>query len=829
MATSRDEKKEQFQIPMNGKWRPGVDGSQQGDGDFQELTNLRYTEYQSVKPVLGMTKINSTPLTDPLLKTGIQFRKDSSNEEHLLVQAFNAGGTQGKIYDNATASPGTGDFTATALFTETASSLPGRWSLAPDGCVAFANGKETCLWGGSEYRVAAFIFGDSSGITTTTGDFTDQVNNTKTDAANVATLLDVTGVTHLFIGTTRPTQGFKFYVGTPNSAASTLVSTDVHYWNGSAWTHVSSFLDGTAVAGKTLAKTGSLSYTSTVGLAIPLVLNGLYLYWHYIIITGATAGTTISRCTVNDPFQPIVDLWDGTPRYVQGCYTSQGDQVTNVFTKDYVSGDNTTIINLGAMTSISLGFSQRITAMQFGIVPGAGNSNAITITAVKYHNRLTNAMTSVGTLVDSTLSGGKSLAQTGWVSWNPPDEVNEGPKTDPFSNPMLYWYTVEFGACSANTSLDYVFAIPAQKKLSNYRFPVFWQNRLVLIGEVDGKKNSLLVGGFGSSCRFNGADSLSIEDLGDDSLPTAAGAIFTRYTGSFYDTLIICKSNEVWVLDGTDVSNYHLYKVSELYGCNAGETFRILPVNYEMAPGIGRHVAIWQSATGVVLFDGNTLTPIDEDIKNFYDPAHADYILPVNQSKSTAFIDEREREYHLIIYYGASGTRREIVYNTKKKGWFDLDRGTVGINFGIPLGDSNGARYTYGLTNTGYLERLENGTTFDGTPITTSFKTKDYCYAGWMYQTQLSNIKLITKSKASGSATLTHFGDGAISATTERAPFLTSLVNSLKRLVFGRKALPTDYHTFHSFRATSTSSTLTPGFEPIGIGGFWKSPPREEQ
>jgi len=50
-----------FQVLMSGKWKPAFSGLQLPEGDFQQLTNMRYTETPGIKSVLGMSKIS--PLT----------------------------------------------------------------------------------------------------------------------------------------------------------------------------------------------------------------------------------------------------------------------------------------------------------------------------------------------------------------------------------------------------------------------------------------------------------------------------------------------------------------------------------------------------------------------------------------------------------------------------------------------------------------------------------------------------------------------------------------------------------------------------------------------
>lgn len=173
------------EIPLTGKLITSEDPSLIA-ANFRELTNMRYTE-TSIKGVGGHSKINSTPLTYPKVRSGIHFQKPG--ESHVLVEAYNSGETAAEIYQNTTAIPGTGDFTS--LYTPTAGADRGRWSLAPDGYIAYCNGEETCIYGGDESRIGGFINydpGDSF-----SRDYTNQISDSiPSGSGHVATLKRVT-------------------------------------------------------------------------------------------------------------------------------------------------------------------------------------------------------------------------------------------------------------------------------------------------------------------------------------------------------------------------------------------------------------------------------------------------------------------------------------------------------------------------------------------------------------------------------------------------------------------------------------------------------------
>ncbi len=175
-------------VPFSGKLITAEDPFIVGK-NFRTLTNMRYRDKNPVS-IGGMTKINTTALITYLkVRNAFHFSKSQPAETHVLAQAYNTDLTASKVYQNITAIPSAGDFSATALWTDSAGAGVGMFSDCPDGMVAYCNGVDTCVWPGDEGRVAEFINFDPS--RTFSYDFTDRINNTKTDTANIATLATI--------------------------------------------------------------------------------------------------------------------------------------------------------------------------------------------------------------------------------------------------------------------------------------------------------------------------------------------------------------------------------------------------------------------------------------------------------------------------------------------------------------------------------------------------------------------------------------------------------------------------------------------------------------
>jgi hypothetical protein len=193
MAEDKNEFK--YEVPLDGKLITADPPAKIGP-NFQQLTNMRYTSTQKgIKRVGGFTTINGSVMDATYLKTrsAIHFEKDQPSESHVVVEAHNTGETASRIWQNTTAIPGTGNFSATSLYSPSTSITAGdgRFSLAPDGDLAYCNGEESVIWGGAEREIAGFINYDSIGGFSY--DFTEQLRNTKTDTANTATLVTRSG------------------------------------------------------------------------------------------------------------------------------------------------------------------------------------------------------------------------------------------------------------------------------------------------------------------------------------------------------------------------------------------------------------------------------------------------------------------------------------------------------------------------------------------------------------------------------------------------------------------------------------------------------------
>ena len=823
-----DTQKKHVEIPLTGKLMtadPATIGT-----NFQTLTNMRYTDGH-IQSVAGNAKCNSTALTTYLkTRNAYHFKKYQPAETHLLTQTYDTGLAASQILQNTGAVPiATGaevDFSATALWTDTSGGGLGRFCPAPDGKVVYCNGVDSLIWGGVESKIGAFITStaavDVDGITTGAIDSSEKIQNTLTDAENRATISSCGAV--FLVGSPVKLHGIKVYVYTANTVSSTLTGS---VWHNTAWDALT-ITDATDT-GASLAQTGWITFGNHD--ASPRYIDGYYLYWYQFTLSAGIAET--SYVTVDAAFQSIVDLWDGVYRDISAFYYIQksGDRVdlsANVYRDDYDKDITETYANINSLHtsgSLEFGFTEKMTGLQFRIPPDYTNSAAGTTCTVEYWNG--SAYATVGTISDGTAEGGISFAKSGVITWNNASLTSEtknnilqsaviGETTN--TSVPLYFYRLTFDVEFDETvRVNYVGGISAPKTMKYYKFPVFAQGRTLLCADMAGDKNKATVSGKYMPNVYNGADSVDIY-FGDDGELTCGLEIFSQYGSNLYSMILMFKDNQTWIVSGQDITVWenNTFMLSNSIGCPAPLTLKLINLTTEAGQGINRSLAIWQGSSGIYLSDGRSPIPIHNDIKEYFDKNDSRCINLSKIGDSIGFVDPSNQEYHWLFANGSSTTlNKELVYDIKRNKWFEMDRGTgMDLQCGVCVEDTDGNQYTYGFLDTGYMERLEYGNTFDGNAIVSTFQFGDFAPLGLSFETQLDHLKLISviPATATDDVTCTHYADTATSGTDYTMDVSTTGYR-VSKPAFDSKL----QGTYHSLKFTKTTDDETSGFKPIAV------------
>ena len=825
------------EIPLNGKLITSVDPVTI-DINFQELKNLRYTD-TGLRAVAGMSKINSTAITTYTnIKGGFHFNKaEPSAESHVLIQAFNSGdANDSKIFQNTTAIPSTGDFSATALYNDSSNSNNGYFSDAPGGAVVYCDGESTMIWGGDEHFCSGFTVTDG----TDEYDYFDVINNTLTDSSNIATLKH----TIQYVGSIQPLTKIKYYVGTANTDTTDTLT--VEYWNGAAWVDTTtaggSVTDGTEVANARMAQTGTVEFPDRTALTKVKIINGILIYWYKVTVAGVDAGTKINRVSVSFPFQDIKDMWNGAYSPVDSFFTYASgntfyEGTAAAYALDYTSANTATAVILNSLATgndyIAIGFSEQMIGLDIVLVSSSVNNTAATSLTLEYWNGT--AWVSVVNPIDGTSQSSISFAKSGIISWDEIAKETEFKRniTDGITN--YYYYKLSFDKNFSNdVKLDFVGGIPKPKEIQAYKFPVFAHNRVFLCGNQNEGKHSVLPSAQDAANVFNGDETVELH-FGDAKEITAGIGLFRQYGSSLLNLTVFTKSDETWILVGNGPEDWIQYKASDTIGCASPATMIVANVGFEAVPTQNRYVAIWQGLEGIYLFDGTVIREISSDISDRFDKRNTAARLAAGEishaaintnmiAKSIGFFDYQHQEYHWLYASGSSTSLdKEMVYDLVRQKWYEIDRGTgEQLQMGILVTDTNGNRYNYGGESDGYIYRLDNSNKFEDNSIVSTFRFGDLALGGQEggsinTLTRLRKIKLVTSAKTStsNSVVLTYYGDGT---TTGTALTTMSPTNSGYRTTQVVNGTNQGRFTFHDLKFSMTTDDESIPFEPYFVG-----------
>ncbi len=172
-----------------------------------------------------------------------------------------------------------------------------------------------------------------------------------------------TTTSSLYVASTRPLTGVKFYVDVANATAATSAG---YEWTGSAWSLLTT-TDGTSASSKTLAQTGTITFATTVATSKVKVIHENLAYWYLFKFYNIDATTALYQVTLQSPVQDVVDImgWCAkTDVFLSESYTTAyADKSTNAYSLNYDSTDETTYADISALTSsqyIYVGFAERM-------------------------------------------------------------------------------------------------------------------------------------------------------------------------------------------------------------------------------------------------------------------------------------------------------------------------------------------------------------------------------------------------------------------------------------------------------------------------------------
>lgn len=449
------------------------------------------------------------------------------------------------------------------------------------------------------------------------------------------------------VGTTRPLQGIKPYVLLGNTIASTITGS---VWTGASW--IALTLTDNTNATKSLAQTGTITFPSTVDVAVARYIEGYFLFWYQFTLSAGDA--TLYKVTVDAPMQPIMNIWDGVAREISTFFkTTNGndrsDESINVYQYTYDGANPLSYCDISSLPAnhyLEVAFVEKITALGLYTATGYHNVTTATVISISYWDGT--QYSSVGTISDSTSIDGVSLAQNGFVSWNNANISGERKRSLEGGN-LLYFYKISFSvALHSGVRLFYVSGIPASNTKSGYSFPLYAADRLMLGCDKYGKQNVLSISTTNSPDVFNGTDSYDIL-IGDDSPITCGTSIFAQYASNIYNMALIFKETETWSLVwtiGTTGTGWTRFKVSPNIGCPAPRTLKTVSASFEHNVNAVKVIAIWRAEDGIYVSNGQAPLKVSGDIDDLFDQTKPNHVCLAMVKYENAFMDNHLLEYH---------------------------------------------------------------------------------------------------------------------------------------------------------------------------------------
>ena len=737
------------QYDFNKKWMPASNPATIGD-NFSVLKNLRPCD-GGLRPVLGYDNINTTAYTaHPNGRNGCHF-KTKYGASHVLVWT-----EDGYVIENRTSIPSQGDFESALWHTDASGFDLGRFTEAPGYNMIYCNGKESLIWGGSQMRLGGLFTMDDGAF--------DDAENPKDYSEIVNDLLQTTG--HYFsLGTqkfflcltTRKAQAFKFYVKTVNASASTMTC---KVYTG-AWTAVTGPSDGTAVGGKSLAQTGIFSFTSTVANAIPFHYKGNYAYAYLFELSAGTAD--IYHVTADCPPQAFNDIWDGSYETILQCQVKAGgvyeDYTPDVALKDSYTGSpiGAELDGLLSTDEVIIMSEVRLSGLRVKMAPGCENLAASVLTLSYYTG---SAYTSSSAIDGTQNPAGTTLGKGGFITWDPPAITAEMPQLLFGTYGYAYKLTVNntltgtHGDSTISVAIDELVGIPAQREVPIFRFALPFKERILGCGLIENNEgNALDYGPSDMPDSWNGPESsmFGLQRLRADTIEDliAGITVFNRFGNNIFMIALMFTQNTTHIFSGDGPEDFKVEKIASSIGCPAPLTLCLANIGFSMANDVTRNVALWLSNSGPMMFDGALMAPI-KGIENFFDRTKPECVSWSYIKNSRAWLDPNDLIWHLEFPSGigqiSNNIHVAIDLTRIERGWFQYDYTGASIpKCGFPVTDSDGVTYIYGFIDSGYLIRMNYGSSWDGNSIIYTVERGDQWLSGNVWEvTQIREYKLIT-------------------------------------------------------------------------------------
>ena len=722
-------------------------------GEFSWIQNVKPTRPGFSKRA-GQRALHSTADGTNQAMSAYQFLKTRIVENKYFIQM-----SDGDVLELTNAPP---TVTAGAMGSEAysgnTSPEPASWANLND-ILLFSNGVDQHqLYPGATSYVDKFVVYISGGaeedMAATKGildegtDYSLEISDGLT--TTVALLNDMKARTAggaVYICTMVPAKSFTFTVQNTNDNASTM---SLYYWkNTSAWAAVSDISDGTDVAGDTLGKSGTVTFTAPSDVQ-ERFLFGRVGYWYLLGFSAALdASVSISKVTYDAPWHSLKAHWDGAPVYAVQVLVEGTSQY------DTYAGESVDLDALALGKKIYICSADPIEGIY--IDPGdTPNATGTSITTLKYWTGSAWAALTVAA------DGSTGMSNAGWVLFN--RQTAAQPRHMEASKIRAYWYELIF---SAEIAADVVVAM--------YVMPFFEIENYGNVGSASAvwKERALwtFVDRFQEYVYITASDNpyaLSSEDSGTiqvgDGRPHKIVAI-----KNFFNNVLVYQEEKgsaggcITMLQGYSRPTFGKLVLSTKIGGMSVKAIDVVENVYTATATDEelKTVAFSLSRYGVVACDGVSIGIISDDIQNYFDPSKTECIRAGYENQMWLKHDPVDHVIRIGLVSGASATVPNVfpVYDLITRQWY-FDVRAQALSFWENV-DSGAAGSTFtqiaGGVADGLLYQVNYGTADVSTAIDTYIRME---FSGRGHYLALLWFMIQCVAKATGNITLTTYQNG---------------------------------------------------------------------
>lgn len=593
------------------------------NGAFSMVQNVRPENPGFIKRP-GQRRQHSTADGSNVVDSLYQFRKARVDEKHFFAQM-----SDGDILEATNDPPTTttGAF-GSEVFDGSSGQIPASWAQIVDLMIHSNGVDQHQIYAGTSSYITKFVKYDGSAAPPSFPelgfDYSEDVRDGQTTTYADLDALDTYANNECFyMAVPVSTQSLTVTIKTANSNTSTL---SVYYRkDDGTWATVSGLSDGTSASSKTLAQTGTITWTAPTD-EIDHFQYGVDAYWYQFRVSAQLSATVeISGVTFSSGFQDVANLWDGVPVdaievMVEGTTQFETYGSGAVDLDELASGKKIVLASVDPVEAIYI---------DVGSVP---NATGTALTSLKYWDG--DSWVSVGAATDGT----SGMSNSGWITF--PRQSAVQPLHFESTQYYAYWYELIWDSA---LSADVEIAIQVRPYYDITSFGTAgyccraYHDRMTYTFNQWGEY--LNISAASAPQVLNGTD-FGIIEMGDGRPHKV------RAAKNFYNNLLVWQEEKgveggcTTLLQGYDPATYGKLVLSSRIGVMNAKSATVVE-NVKTSADTAEEVktmAFWLSRYGVCASDGKSISIISDDVQNYFDPDDSNSI-------RRAYTDENWLEY----------------------------------------------------------------------------------------------------------------------------------------------------------------------------------------